>query len=149
MNSGTDQKPIEPQFTLDVQRKKNYLHIIVKGKNSPETVAAFLESILEECTQRQCQNILVEERLEGPRLNFSQIVQIASEASERAVGKIRSFAYVDVNAEDDSMRFAELVARNRAMPIRVFSSVSEAEAWIETESENAAEENGSGGLVNN
>jgi hypothetical protein len=141
MNSGTDQKPIEPQFTLDVQHKNNYLHIIVKGKNSPETVAAFLESILEECTHRQCQNILVEERLEGPRLNFSQIVQIASEASERAIGKIRSFAYVDVNAEDDSMQFAGLVARNRAMPIRVFSSVPEAEAWIEAESERSAELN--------
>ena len=149
MNNGTDKRSIDAEFHLDIQHKKNYLHITVTGKNSPETVAAFLESILEECTQRQCQNILVEERLEGPRLNFSQIVQIASEASERAVGKIRSFAYVDVNAEDDSMRFAELVARNRAMPIRVFSSVSEAEAWIETESENAAEENGSGGLVNN
>jgi hypothetical protein len=141
MTSGADQKAVEPQFMLDVQHKKNYLHITVTGKNSPETVAAFLESILEECSVRQCQNILVEERLEGPRLNFSEIVQIASEASQQAVGKIQAFAYVDVNAEDDSMRFAELVARNRAMPVRVFSSVPEAEAWIKAESEKADDEN--------
>lgn len=141
MNSGTDKRSIDAEFHLDIQHKKNYLHITVTGKNSPETVAAFLESILEECSVRQCQNILVEERLEGPRLSFSEIVQIASEASQQAVGRIRSFAYVDVNAEDDSMRFAELVARNRAMPIRVFSSVPEAEAWIKTESEKAGDEN--------
>lgn len=141
MTSGADQKAVEPQFMLDVQHKTNYLHITVTGKNSPETVAAFLESILEECSVRQCQNILVEERLEGPRLNFSEIVQIASEASQQAVGKIQAFAYVDVNAEDDSMRFAELVARNRAMPVRVFSSVPEAEAWIKAESEKADDEN--------
>ena len=135
MNSGTGQTPVEPQFKLDIQHKKDYLHITVTGTNSPETVMAFLDSVLEECRSRNCQNILLEERLEGPRLSFSEIAQIASEASERAVGSIGSMAYVDVNAEDDSMQFAELVARNRAMPIRVFGSVPEAEAWIEAQTE--------------
>jgi len=145
MNNGTDKRSIDAEFHLDIQHKKNYLHITVTGKNSPETVAAFLESILEECSARKCQNILVEERLEGPRLSFSEIVQIASEASQQAAGRIRAFAYVDVNAEDDSMRFAELVARNRAMPVRVFSSVPEAEAWIQAESENVTELNETNG----
>lgn len=144
MNSGTGQTPVEPQFKLDIQHKKHYMHITVTGTNSPETVMAFLDSVLEACKTRNCRNILVEERLDGPRLSFSQIAQIAAEASERAVGSIGSMAYVDVNAEDDSMEFAELVARNRAIPIRVFSSVPEAEAWIEAESEKAAAENGSG-----
>jgi hypothetical protein len=144
MNSGADTKIIESQFKLDIQHKKHYLHIIVTGTNSPETVVAFLDSVLEECRSRNCHNILLEERLDGPRLGFSEIAQIASEASQRALGTIRSMAYVDVNAEDDSMQFAELVARNRAMPIRVFSLVPEAEAWIEAESERAAQANGSG-----
>jgi hypothetical protein len=145
MNNGTDKRSIDAEFHLDIQHKKNYLHITVTGKNSPETVSAFLESILEECSARKCQNILVEERLEGPRLSFSEIVQIASEASQQAAGRIQAFAYVDVNAEDDSMRFAELVARNRAMPVRVFSSVPEAEAWIQAESENVTELNETNG----
>jgi hypothetical protein len=133
MNSGTHTKSNEPEFELDIQHKKNYLHIIVTGRNSPETVAAFLERILEECASRDCKNVLVEERLDGPRLNFTEIAQIASDASQRAAGRIGSLAYVDVNAEDDSMQFAELVARNRAMPVRVFSSVPEAGSWIETQ----------------
>jgi len=74
--------------------------------------------------------VLIEERLDGPRLGFAEIAEVASESSRNAVGTIKALAFVDVNAEDDSMEFAELVARNRSMPVRVFRSLAEAKAWI-------------------
>jgi hypothetical protein len=46
-------------------------------------------------------------------------------------------AYVDVNAPDDSMYFAESVAVSRAFPVRVFSSVAAAEKWLLLEHERA------------
>ena len=56
--------------------------------------------------------------------------ELAAESSKQAVGTIHALAYVDVNAKDDSMQFAELVARNRSAPVRVFGTVAEAEIWI-------------------
>jgi hypothetical protein len=74
--------------------------------------------------------VLIEKRLEGPRLGTMDVFQIASEGSSRARGFFKAIAYVDVNAEDDLMKFAETVAVNRALPVRVFSSVSDAEKWL-------------------
>jgi hypothetical protein len=41
-------------------------------------------------------------------------------------------AYVDVNAEGDLMKFAEDVAVNRFLRVAVFSSVPDAELWLQT-----------------
>jgi hypothetical protein len=59
-----------------------------------------------------------------------EVFDIAAEGSADALGAIRALAYVDVNAEDDAMQFAETVAANRSMPARVFPTVAEAESWI-------------------
>lgn len=120
-------------YALDVEQKRGYLHITVTGTNSPETVRRYLEQVVHECIARQCSKALIEERLDGPRLSFSEIAEIAAESSKQAVGTIQALAYVDVNAKDDSMQFAELVARNRSAPVRVFATVAEAEQWIGNE----------------
>lgn len=74
--------------------------------------------------------MLIEERLEGPRLGTLDVFFVVSEGSSRAFGKMRAIAYVDVYAKGDLMRFAETVAVNRAVPVRVFSTVAEAEGWL-------------------
>jgi hypothetical protein len=74
--------------------------------------------------------VLIEERLEGPRLSTMGVFQIASEGSSQGRGFFEAIAYVDVNAEGDLMNFAETVAVNRFLPVRVFSSVSDAEKWL-------------------
>ena len=104
--------------------------MIVTGVNSRETVASYLEEVLRVCTARGCARLLIEERLDGPRLGTLDVFQLAAEGSARALGSFEAVAYVDVNAEGDLMKFAETVAINRAMPLRVFSSVPEAEGWL-------------------
>jgi len=39
-------------------------------------------------------------------------------------------AYVDVNAKGKLMQFAEDVAFNRGMPVKVFATVDAAEKWL-------------------
>lgn len=117
-------------YELEITPKGDYLHITVTGENTKENVAAYLDRILEECRARRCEKVLIEERLSGPRLGFPDVFEIASQGSMKAMGTIKSLAYVDVNALDDTMVFAETVAVNRALPVRVFSTVEEAEAWI-------------------
>ena len=74
--------------------------------------------------------MLIEERLEGPRLGPLDVYQIAAEGSGHALGIFAAIAYVDVNAKGDLMKFAESVAFSRSMPVKVFSSVSDAEKWL-------------------
>jgi hypothetical protein len=117
-------------YKLTFTQKPGYLHAVVTGENSEEMVMRYLEELQRECAARNCRRLLIEERLEGPRLGTTSVFEIASEASERAQGQFNAIAYVDVNADGDRMKFAETVAVNRGHPVRVFSSVRDAESWL-------------------
>lgn len=117
-------------YKLTIHQQPTYLHAIVTGPNSRDNVARYLEDIRAECIARNCFRVLVEERLEGPRLDTMEVFQIVSEGSSKAGGALRAIAYVDVNAQGDLMQFAETVAVNRGLPVAVFSTVAEAEKWL-------------------
>ena len=116
-------------YRIDYQQKDTYLHAIISGKNARDSVLAALAEITEECDRRQCFRILIEERLEGPRLQALDVFAIASEGSIRALGKFEAIAYVDIFG-GELMDFAENVAVNRGMPVAVFGDLAEAEHWI-------------------
>jgi len=117
-------------YTLTIHEKTTYLHAIVTGLNSRETVQQYLQEIRTECLARGCFRLLLEERLEGPRLGLLDVFKIASEGSPEVSGMFKAFAYVDVNAQGDLMQFAETVAVNRRLPLAVFSNVADAEQWL-------------------
>jgi hypothetical protein len=117
-------------YKLTFLQKPTYPHAIVTGLNSKENVARYLEGIHAECIAHNCFRVLVEERLEGPRLETLDVFQIASEGASKVVGKYQAFAYVDVTAEGELMQFAETVAFNRGLPIAVFPTVADAEKWL-------------------
>lgn len=117
-------------YQLTVHQQPSYLHFIVTGENSRATVTGYMKDILRECTTRQCFRVLIEEQLEGPRLGTMEVFSIVAAGSERLVGVMKAMAYVDVNAEGDLMRFAENVAVNRAIPVKVFATVAAAEKWL-------------------
>jgi hypothetical protein len=117
-------------YTLTIDQKPGYLHAVVTGRNCKEAVIGYVEEILRECKVRDCFSVLIEERLEGPRLETLDVFQIVSEGSVALRGAFRGIAYVDVNAESTLMQFAENVAFNRGMPLAVFKTVAEAEKWL-------------------
>ena len=131
-------------YTLTFILKPAYLHAIVTGVNTEENVAAYLEEILRECIARNCHRVLIEERLEGPRLGTMSVFQIASKGSRRARGQFEAIAYVDMNAKGDLMKFAENVAVNRSLPVSVFSSVSEAKKWLAGKDRGGTRQHGEG-----
>jgi hypothetical protein len=118
-------------FTVTFTQKPTYLHAVVSGENSAENVRSYLKQIQRECKTRRCLRVLIEERLEGPRLGIVQVYRIVSEGTVRALGQIEVIAYVDVNAEGDLMKFAEDVAINRSLRVAVFASVPDAELWLQ------------------
>ena len=117
-------------YKLTIENKADYLHAIVTGQNTLENIKQYLQRIIHECKAADCSRLLIEERLEGPRLNTLDVFEIALEESRRAVGVLSAIAHVDINAEGDLMKFAETVAVNRALPVRTFPTVAEAEEWL-------------------
>jgi hypothetical protein len=89
-----------------------------------------MEDVIRECAARNCFRVLIEERLEGPRLGTLDVYLMVSDGSRRFRGMLEAMAYVDVNAEGDLMQFAENVAVNREFPVAVFPSVADAEKWL-------------------
>jgi len=57
----------------------------------------------------------------------------------RYLGEVHRECAARVNASGDSMQFAETVATNRGLHVRVFPTVAAAEAWLRTLGGGAAE----------
>jgi hypothetical protein len=117
-------------YHLTIESRPGYLHAVVTGENSRDNVLRYLKELHAECRARKCFRVLLEERLEGPRLPLMDVFDIASLGSRNAVGEIEAIAYVDVNVQGDLMQFAETVATNRAMPVKMFATVADAEQWL-------------------
>jgi len=118
------------QLAIDVT--PGYLHARVTGENSVETVLQYLAGVRQACIAHSRTKVLVEENLRGPSLDLVTIFRvIAGNAAQDAVLGLR-IAYVDTNPEHvvDRRQFAETVAVNRGIQVRVFESVAEAEAWL-------------------
>jgi hypothetical protein len=121
-------------YELTIENKPGYLHVIVTGDNTRENVVRYMEEVVRACTLRQCFRVLIEERLDGPRLGTLDVFEMVSTGSTRFLRTLRAMAYVDVNAHSqEMMQFAENVAVNRAFPVRVFPTVLAAERWLEAE----------------
>jgi len=129
-NQRSDTGDFFMDYKLTIKPKPSYLHFIVTGRNSKQAVMQYLEEILRECKNQNCYRILIEERLEGPRLGTVDIFRIVSEKSSAGTGILKAIAYVDVHAENNLMQFAETVAINRSLPVSVFSTVADAERWL-------------------
>ena len=117
-------------YKLTIDEKPTYLHIIVTGQNTRDNVMQYMEEVMRECTTRNCGNVLVEERLEGPRLGTFEVFSMVSEGAKRFLGRLNAMAYVDVTGDSELMHFAENVAVNRGIPIQIFSNVPDAEKWL-------------------
>ena len=120
-------------YEFRVTSKKGYLHAVVVGENTLETVQRYLQQVVESCASTKCPNILVEENLEGAGLDLGDIFGVASEGSRSVWPVVQRIAYVDVNRRHDlrNMKFAETVAVNRSVNVRVFADVPAAENWLQ------------------
>ncbi len=118
-------------YQLKIEQKSGFLHVVVTGENSKENVAAYLAELRGECIARGCFRVLIEERLVGPRLRTLDVFELIFKGSKEALGLYTAIAFVDVNAEGDLMKFAQTAAVNRGIPVSLFSTVAEAENWLQ------------------
>lgn len=101
-------------YALAVESKGSYLHATVTGQNGRETVIGYFEEIRSACRSRDCYRVLVEERLTGPRFSLAELFQLMAKVSAMSGATFEALAYVDVNAESDSVQQIAGKSSNRA-----------------------------------
>jgi hypothetical protein len=118
-------------YELKIEQKTGFLHCTVTGRNSAQNVKAYMQEVMQASATRRCPHLLIEERLEGPRLGTMEVFALVTSGAKLFHGLLEALAFVDVNAEADVMRFAEDIAVNRGIPVRVFRTVAGAEQWLQ------------------
>lgn len=124
-------------YVFNVERKAGYLHAKVSGDNDPAHVIRYLRDVYNACLREKCPRVLIEEALEGPGLGVAEVFGVVEKASEQVWPVVQQIAYVDTNPRHDftKMQFAEVVAANRGVNVRVFSSIRNAKEWLSSAAE--------------
>jgi hypothetical protein len=120
------------KYRFSVTEEKGYLHIKVRGDNTPETVRRWLTDGLKACIELKCSRVLVEENLSGKSLPMIETFSLVGEASKLAWQTVKQVAYLNLSPEQDTkeLRFIETVAVNRGVNLKVFTNVKDAEEWL-------------------
>lgn len=116
-------------YQIEFEKAPNHIVATITGINSREVVMQYMKEIRAECKRRDCFSVLIDERLEGPRLGVMDVFSLVSEGSMKALGEFEAIAYVDERM-GELAEFAETVAVNRGMPIAMFDNVEDANRWI-------------------
>lgn len=120
-------------YTLRIEQKQGYLHARITGENTPEVTRSYVVDLIEACRRANCPAVLIEENLEGPRMDAGELYGIIQEYYAEFRSAIHVAAMVDVNPQrsDANMRFVEDASVNRGAEVAAFPTVEKAEAWIQ------------------
>ena len=125
-------------YQLTLEARPAYLYAKVIGERTPENALRFLEEVYAACLKGGHTAALLEMAFSGPSLPAASIYNVISARAPEGA-KLRRIAYVQPVVDVDDLsdvdhrampRFAETVARNRGVNIRLFPNVSMAERWL-------------------
>ena len=120
-------------YRLTLVEQPAYLHARVTGTHSAPNILRFLEESYAACREKGQSALLLEMSLSGPSLDPTTIFKIILERSQDA-SKLRKIAYVDPTPRDpERMKFAETVAKNRGVNVRLFRELEPAKAWMSSD----------------
>lgn len=117
-------------YRLIVEEHPGYLHVTAVGERTAQNALRLLEDAYRACLERERSSLLLELCLSGPALDATSIFKVISQRAADGA-KLRRIAYVDPltkNAGD--ARFAETVAVNRGVNVRLFPDVTTAAQWL-------------------
>ena len=117
-------------YQLAIEIHDSYVHATATGEHKAENALRFLKEAYEACLENGKDSVLLEMRLEGPTMGAGNIFSVVQQRSEPG-RELRRVAYVDGGRDPEKAKFAETVARNRGVNVRLFASVAEAKKWLE------------------
>jgi len=117
-------------YQLTIEERPTYVYARVDGDLTPENALRFLEEAYAACLRSGRPDVLLDMQLRGPNLATTSVYEVISQRAADGT-KLGKSAYVPYEADDRSMAyFAETVAVNRGVNVRLFESVAAAERWL-------------------
>ena len=117
-------------YRLVLAEHPGYLQATVTGTHNPENALRFLTESFDACVKTGQSALLLEFNLAGRSLASSSIFDVVSKRAAVAA-KLRKIAYYDNSERDpDKVKFAETVARNRGVNVRLFQDLEAAKTWL-------------------
>jgi hypothetical protein len=120
----------KPAYQLTTREHHGYLYARATGPRTAENAQRFLREAYEACVKEGYPALLLEMSLTGPALDMASVFRvIANRAPDGA--KLRRIAYIEPSPTDlPSALFAETVANNRGVNVRLFKDVERADRWL-------------------
>lgn len=116
------------QLTLD--ERPGYLHAKAVGERTPENAMRCLDEVYAACVRTGLANVLLEMAFTGPSLGAPGIIRVIEHASANGA-RLGRVAYVEASLDGlQRAKFAETVAVNRAVNVRLFDDTAQAAAWL-------------------
>ena len=117
-------------YGLTVEERPAYLHAKVVGERTAANLLRCLEESFAACQKSGRSALLLDIGFSGPSLSTASVYNVISQRLVDA-RKLRKIAYVQTNIDDPAMPyFAETVAHNRGVNVRLFQSMAAAEQWL-------------------
>ena len=117
-------------YQLTIEERPTYIYARVDGDLDAANALRFLEEAYVACVRTGRSSLLLDMQLQGPDLNTTNVYEVISQRAADGT-KLRRIAYVPFQRDDRSMAyFAETVAINRGVNVRLFESVAAAERWL-------------------
>lgn len=117
-------------YVMTLEENAGYLHAMATGDRTAANALRFLEEAYAACLRMGYGSLLVEVRFTGPSLSLGSVFAVISDRAMDGAA-LRRIAYVEPLLEDpEAARFAELVAVNRGVNVRLFPDLDAARAWL-------------------
>ena len=117
-------------YQLTIEERPTYVYARADGDLTADNALRFLEEAYAACQRSGRAALLLDMQLHGPNLATTSVYEVISQRAADG-SKLRKIAYVPFRADDPSMAyFAETVAINRGVNVRLFDSVVAAERWL-------------------
>ena len=119
-------------YSFQIEQKDGYLHARIRGENTPEVTRRYVVEVIAACRKAKCTAVLIEENLDGPRMDAGELYGIIQDLYAEFRAAIRVAAAVDMHPErsDANMRFVEDASVNRGAVFAGFPTLEKAEEWI-------------------
>jgi hypothetical protein len=119
-----------PEYEFIVEERPGYLHVIAHGDRTAEITLRVLKDVGEACRRLNRGEVLLEMALSGPSLDMTSILKVITERSQAGT-RLRKIAYYERSPDKPGRAgFAETVAINRGVNVRLFNERDAAIRWL-------------------
>ena len=118
------------EYRLTIEKHPTYLHAKGEGPRTAENVLRYFRETHEACMSTGILDVLMDMGFSGPGFDFSTIFAVISERAPLGM-KLRRVAYVESSPEQaPRAEFAETIAVNRGVNVKLFPSIEAARKWL-------------------